>query len=55
MEVCGRTRGDGDVNSQLTLIAKVQIPLVKVLFSSILNGFIDITMSKVSLPPWISV
>ena len=23
MEVCGRQRGDGDVNSQLTLIAKV--------------------------------
>ena len=24
MEVCGRQREDGDVNSQLTLIAKVQ-------------------------------
>ena len=23
VEVCGRQRGDGDVNSQLTLIAKV--------------------------------
>ena len=49
MEVCGRQRGNGvTANTE----CKGSISLLKVLFSIILNGFIDITMSKVlPLPP----